>query len=229
MLCRSRVVLLLAVVTVLPRLGLAQGSMRIVNPFGDFNRVPVKMELEPNLGGFSGLGSAHDSSVGGAYGAHLTVGVFERMDFSARWLYSDHVRSADIREGGFKMVSNSLNMFYGTADLSFAQSNRTRVYVSPGVGLTRYGDRRGIPFDPPAVPFDMLEAGTAPSFSIGVGLKTLLQRRVGLRLELRQHFIGSGVWDYTAFQIAQTSASPTRDIPVQKGLQFGVGVTFRFR
>jgi hypothetical protein len=219
----------LVALTVAPNVARAQNSFQIVNPFGGLNRVPVKIELEPNVGGFSGLGSAHDSSVGGAYGAHLTVGVFERMDFSARWLYSDHVRSADIGDAGFKMVSNSLNMFYGTADLSIAQSNGTRLYLSPGVGFTRYGDRRGVPFDPQAVPFDMLQAGTAPSFSIGFGLKTFVQRRIGLRLEVRQHFIGPGVWDFTGFQLLQPSASPTRDFPVQKGLQFGVGVTFRLR
>jgi hypothetical protein len=225
---------LLALLTSAP--ALAGDSVSLVNPFAGMKRVPLTAELELYAGGLTGLGSAYDSPTRPALGSRLTFGLFERLDLSANWLYATQPRATTVPWfPGTDLILRSvnLNVFFGSADLIFAQSRSTRFYVSPGLGFVRTGDRRRIFVGQGGGGYDPLPTGTAWAFNVGTGLRPNRSKRLGLTFDVRYHVSGAGKWDYPSAHLLQIPEAPTlppvRDVPRQHSLVFTVGVAFKLR
>jgi len=222
---------LLALLTTAP--ALAGDSVSLVNPFAGMKRVPLTAELELYAGGLTGLGSAYDSPTRAALGSRLTFGLFERLDLSANWLYSTQARATTVPwlpGADLILRSVNLNVFFGTADLIFAQSRSAKFYVSPGFGFARTGDRRRMVAGQDGGGYDPLPAGTAWDFNVGTGLRPNRSKRLGLTFDVRYHISGAGKWDYAFTHLLVAPAlPPVRDVPRQHSLVFTVGLAFKLR
>jgi hypothetical protein len=224
---------LLALLTSAP--ALAGDPVSLVNPFAGMKRVPLTAELELYAGGLTGLGSAYDSPARPALGSRLTFGLFERLDLTANWLYSTQPRATTVPwVPGADLILRSvnLNVFFGSADLVFAQSRSTKFYVSPGFGFARTGDRRRIVAGQDGGGYDPLPAGTPWDFNVGTGLRPNRSKRLGLTFDVRYHISGAGKWDYPFYGVMifpSPTLPPVRDVPRQHSLVFTVGVAFKLR
>lgn len=217
-----------------------------LNPLHGLVRSPFSLEAEIYSGGITGehLGSAFDSVTRGDYGVRLTFGVFNLLDFSAGYLYSNQTRTltegtpavGGLPQGTVLLRSNNLNMAYGDGELTLVRLPHAQFYISPGIGFARNGARNITFTTPLGVVSSPIGGGTSVAFNLGTGVKIYPLKHFGLRLDLRDFVSGGGTGNVTSVPAGVLcpttgcTASPASylgNIPVNNNLVLTLGLIFK--
>lgn len=140
------------------------------------------------------------------------------------------------------MRVDNLNVLFGSTDFKLGGSERTRFYLSPGVGVARNGSRSMTFISPTGSFSGPIAAGTAVTFNLGAGIKFSPARRVGLRFDLRDYVSGGGTGNLNFTDRVCIAIFPPppecslikaeqffKKIPVQNNIVFSFGLIFRLR
>lgn len=242
---RSKLVLCLlffATTAAIP--GRAADPPIFMNPLKGFVRSPFSAEAEIYSGGISGdsVGAAYQSATRGDYGIRFTFGFLKAMNFSLNYLYSNQSRSftavtpptGTLPTGTALMKAANLNMFFGNGELNLAKSRRATFYLSPGVGFVRNGARSMTLVTPLGTASSPILPGTAVTFNLGAGVKVFPTKRVGLRLDVRDHISGGGTGSLnppTDLTVSGTTLTNPEQyfglVPVQNNVVFTIGLIFK--
>lgn len=220
-----------------------------VNPFHGLVRNPFSLEAEVYSGGITGqhLGAAFDSALRGDYGVRLTFGVFNLLNFSASYLYSNQTRTltegtpaiGTLPTGTVILRSNNLNMAYGDGELTVLKLPKAQFYISPGIGFARNGARNVSFVTPLGTVSSPIGGGTSLAFNLGAGVKIYPKKHFGFRIDLRDFLSGGGTGSLSGISTPPlpcptsgcTALSiPTSylgNIPVNNNLVLTLGLIFK--
>jgi len=215
-----------------------------LNPLKGFVRSPFSAEAEIYSGGITGksIGAAYQSATRGDYGVRFTFGFLKALNFSFNYLYSNQSRSftaitpptGTLPSGTALMRAANLNMFFGNGELNMAHFGRSTFYLSPGVGFVRNGARSMTVVTPLGTASSPILPGMAVTFNLGAGVKVFPIKRVGFRVDVRDHISGGGTGTLNPGQnltISGTSIDNPQQyfgpIPVQNNVVFTVGLIFK--
>jgi hypothetical protein len=195
-------------------------------------------DLEFYSGGISGqtLGTAYRSIGRGDYGARFNFGILKALTFSVGYLYSNQIRTLTTPtfQGAAQLRSVNLNSFYGNGDFNLIRLPRATFYLSPGAGISRYAGRsfNWITSTSGSSTSYPIEGTTAPTANLGMGVKVMASKRVGLSLDARDFLSRGG-------SLPQASGTgpcpgPTPNcisglfkVPAQNSLIFTLGLVFK--
>ncbi len=210
---------------------------------------PFTAELEVYSGGITGdsVGAAFKSATRGSYGARFTLGFTRFLNFSFDYLYSNQSRSftavtpetATLPQGTLLMRANNLNVFFGSGEFNLIRTDRAKFYISPGIGVARNGSRNLTLITPLGAASAPLLGGRAVTFNLGAGVKIYPWKRVGFRLDVRDHVSGGATGSLAPPDIVCPAVFPPDPeclgnapaffgkTPVQNNVVFTLGLIFR--
>ena len=225
----------------------------VVNPFKGFTRSPFTAELEVYSGGITGerIGAAYQSAGRGNYGARFTFGFLKGLNFSLNYMYSNQSRSFTavpppsplLPTGALLMRANNLNMFFGNGEFNIVQTKRARFYLSPGMGFARNGSRSMTLLSPVVNVSVPILPGNSVTFNLGAGVKVYPFKRIGFRLDIRDHVSGGGTGSLRSSEdmyciavyppppgcLVRSAGPYFGKIPTQNNITFTVGLIFKIR
>lgn len=218
---------------------------QFMNPLRGFVRSPFTAEAEVYSGAITGdsIGAAFHSATRGDYGVRFTFGFLKALNFNLNYMYSNQSRTftavtpptGTLPTGTALLRAANLNMFFGNGELNLVRGKNATFYLSPGVGLVRNGSRNLTLVTPLGAVSSGVFPGTAVTFNIGAGIKIFPVKRLGFRIDLRDHISGGGTGDLDPSQDLTISGTTVTNpqqyfgnIPVQNNLTFTVGLIFKF-
>jgi len=218
----------------------------LVNPFKAFTRSRFTAEFEVYSGGISGdsIGAAYRSATRGDYGLRFSFGFLKGLNINLDYMYSNQSRSftavtpetATLPTGTAVMRAGNLNVFMGNGEFYIAQTERAKLYISPGIGVARNGGRNLTIYTPLGAASAPLLGGRAVTFNLGAGVKVYPLKHLGFRFDVRDHISQGGTGSLNPDQdlsIAGTAITNPQQffgkIPVQNNLVFTLGLIFRIR
>jgi hypothetical protein len=236
--------LLLGNWAVVPALAADPAKFIFANPLKGFVRQPFSAEVEIYSGGITGdsIGAAYKSATRGDYGVRLTFGFLKALNFNLNYMYSNQSRSlvavtpptGILPTGTALMRAANLNLFYGNGEMNLARTKRATLYFSPGIGYARNGSRSLTLITPLGTASAPILRGAALTFNLGAGVKIFPWKRVGFRLDIRDHVSGGGTGNLNPAQglsiAGQALANPQQyfgRIPVQNNVVFTLGLIYK--
>ena len=219
------------------------------NPLKLFKRSPFTAEAEVYAGGITGdkIGAGFQSLTQGDYGTRFTFGFLRGINFTFDYMYSNQDRlftavtpaTSALPSGVLLMRAANLNMAFGSGEIYFLQTKRTKLYISPGIGFARNGSRSMTLVTPLGSASSPILPGTAVTFNLGGGVKIYPWKHLGFRFDVRDHVSGGGTGTLNASGVCAAVFPPPPEcvlnnaqqffgsIPVQNNIVFTVGLIFR--
>jgi hypothetical protein len=215
-----------------------------INPLKMFSRSPFSAEFEVYSGGITGdsIGAAYKSATRGDLGARFTFGFMKGINFSLGYMYSNQTRSfsavtpatGTLPTGTALLRAGNLNMAFGSGEFNLIQTQRAKFYISPGIGFARNAGRNMTVITPLGAASAPVLAGRAVTFNLGAGVKIYPHKRIGFRIDVRDHVSQGGTGTLNPDQdltiSGTTITNPQQyfgNIPVQNNLVFTLGLIFR--
>jgi len=130
--------------------------------------------------------------------------------------------------------SVNLNSFYGNGDFNLFRLPRATFYLSPGVGISSYAGRtfHWISIADGSSTSYPVQGTTAPTANLGMGVKVMASKRVGLSLDARDFLSRGGSLPQASGTAPCPGPTPNCisglfKVPAQNSLVFSLGLVFK--